>query len=457
MIQKLISPKFIFGAAALCLPYVSASAFAIPISFSGNKLPVIETSAASNSGLNAVYVIYDITGVSLNFQSESYAPVKFFRFSNLGGGYAEEINDITVDNKNYILSTLDSDTGYIIQEGEKFYYLWIIDYQRHLYDITDISISDDSNCDVSVLNVNGSANVINYYGINGRKETLDRDIKVEYSNLIWNQDNMQFDQEKIVTKLPYISNSISLISPIYCTTPISISGDRFLAYWNIEKTISTQNITPVAVSVVTEAIQNSSDADISNRIENDTDGLGGSAPCDIDFNAFVTDACIHYEWQMATDENFDNITYRINSQDFSYTFNEEGITYIRFIGSNNDGSCESYGDVYTVNIGASELLIPNVFSPGDDGINDEWKVSYRSIIDFNCWIFDRQGHEITHFNSPDKGWDGKRNGKYVKPGVYYYVIQATGSDGKRYKKSGDINILKYRGSGASNSSSENME
>ena len=34
-------------------------------------------------------------------------------------------------------------------------------------------------------------------------------------------------------------------------------------------------------------------------------------------------------------------------------------------------------------------------------------------------------------------------GKLVSAGVYFYVIRATGSDGKKYKLSGDINILRY--------------
>ena len=32
----------------------------------------------------------------------------------------------------------------------------------------------------------------------------------------------------------------------------------------------------------------------------------------------------------------------------------------------------------------------------------------------------------------------------VKPGVYYYVLEALGSDGKKYKLSGDINIIRYK-------------
>ena len=93
--------------------------------------------------------------------------------------------------------------------------------------------------------------------------------------------------------------------------------------------------------------------------------------------------------------------------------------------------------------------------PGaSEGINDEWKISYRSIISFKCWIFNRYGVEMCHFEDPEAGWDGRYGGKLVKPGVYYYVIEAEGADGKKYKLSGDINILNYTGTGKSESGNE---
>ena len=36
----------------------------------------------------------------------------------------------------------------------------------------------------------------------------------------------------------------------------------------------------------------------------------------------------------------------------------------------------------------------------------------------------------------------EEGGKYVQPGVYFYVIEAEGSDGIKYKEKGDINILR---------------
>ena len=147
---------------------------------------------------------------------------------------------------------------------------------------------------------------------------------------------------------------------------------------------------------------------------------------------------------MSTDAEFENITMRINEPITSYTFDEYGTTYVRFVASNASGSCDYISDTYTINIGESRLECPNAFSPNaSEGVNDEWKVSYKSIISFECHIFNRWGVEVAELNDPSQGWDGKYNGKYVPAGVYYYVITAEGADGKKYKLSGDINIVNY--------------
>jgi len=86
------------------------------------------------------------------------------------------------------------------------------------------------------------------------------------------------------------------------------------------------------------------------------------------------------------------------------------------------------------------------FSPGaTEGVNDEWKVSYKSIISFECHIFNRWGIKVAEFNDPSQGWDGRHGGKVVPAGVYYYVIKARGADGKNYDLKGDINIINYSG------------
>ena len=45
--------------------------------------------------------------------------------------------------------------------------------------------------------------------------------------------------------------------------------------------------------------------DNDNEIKDSADGLGGSAPCDITFEAIVTDAAIFREWQISRSPEFD--------------------------------------------------------------------------------------------------------------------------------------------------------
>ena len=100
-------------------------------------------------------------------------------------------------------------------------------------------------------------------------------------------------------------------------------------------------------------------------------------------------------------------------------------------------------DEVQIDISESYLKIPNAFSPGTTpGVNDEFKVAYKSLVRFKATIFNRWGLKLYEWTDPAQGWDGKKGGKYVVPGVYFYVIEAEGSDGIKYKEKGDINILR---------------
>ena len=161
--------------------------------------------------------------------------------------------------------------------------------------------------------------------------------------------------------------------------------------------------------------------------------------------AVVSDAAIFHEWQITSDPSFNDVLLRATELDYTHTFSEMGSYYIRFMCADASGKCEWYSDTYTVFIGESRLLCPNAFSPNaSPGVNDEWKVSYRSLISFECYIFNKWGVKVAEFKDPAQGWDGKYNGKFVPAGVYYYVIKAEGADGVKYDLSGDINIVNYK-------------
>lgn len=434
----------IVAAWAALLPAASEA----QVEITGSSREVIAVEPDKASGLNTLLVVYGSEPVSAVYTSAAGNRPVWYRYSTLGGGYAEEINSISYDGAVSTLANAETDMGYIVEDGDTRYYFWLTDYARHRMSLQSVEVdTENSDCDRTVVAPRGVADEIHYYGINGRRFTLDREITVGYYNLEWNEESHNFVQTEQKKTVESLEHQIILMPPAYCSTTFTVSGDRFLRVWGEEVSATSLNYQPIAVNCSTTATQaRNDDEENSNQINSGTEGLGGSAPAEITFEAFVTDAVIHTEWQMSRDMEFSNIEYRLSGQDLTFTFRDEGTVYVRFVGSNADGSCETYGETYTVNIGASELKCPNAFSPGaSEGVNDEWKVSYRSIVQFECWIFDRYGTQLYHFNDPAGGWDGKYRGKLVSPGVYYYVIRAKGADGKNYKKSGDINIIRFKG------------
>jgi len=429
------------------------------LTFTGSTLAVLEETPDKSSGLDKVYVVYDVKGVSATYHATSDSPVTWYRYSSLGGGYAEQVNGVTQSGRDYTLPAVEGDMGYIIEEGTARSYFWIINYVDHQLRLRSIRLSDEQDCMATLLDLDMEGTPLHYYSINGRIMTLPQDIEIDYTTQEWSDEDKCYNTVPARQILDEASALIRITPPVYANTVFHISGDKFLRQWNWLQEAESGMCEAFAVDVHTDAIQApvSDDPDYRSNIigGSDDSGLGGSAPSDITFTAQTTDAVIHHEWQMASDPDFENLIYRFNEQELDYTFREQGTTYVRYIGSNATGECEAYSDTYTVSIGDSQLKCPNAFSPGaSPGVNDEWKVSFRSIVDFECWIFNRHGEEIFHYTDPLSGWDGKHRGKLVKPGVYYYVIDAKGADGKHYKLSGDINIINYRGGSSTSAGSD---
>lgn len=424
------------------------------LTFTGNSLRVLEETPEKSTGLEKIYVLYSAEGVAASYTSDSGRRINWLKFDMLGGGHAEEVES-TQDGHVSTLASLEGDKGYIVEDGDRRYCFWVTDYQAHRLRLKSASAASEQECGSSIINVEGSGTPIRYYSITGVPKTLNQDIKVEYDTQEWRESSNSgnFVQKKECKSFESFQSEYRLTPPNYCSSTFRVTGDKFLRAWNWEESAETALVQPTSVDARTFADQDdvsddegSTSPDASNQIGGgDIEGLGGSAPCDISFRAYVTDGIIHHEWQLTRDPSFETIDYRFTSQDLDYTFLEEGTHYLRYIGSNADGSCEYVSETYEVSIGESQLLVPNAFSPNGDGVNDEWKVAYRSLLKFQCYIFDRQGHQICHLTSPDMGWDGKIGGKTVDSGVFFYVIEAEGSDGKKYKKSGDINIVKFVG------------
>lgn len=443
--------------AALILSLVAAPmAMASGIEISGSSSTPVEITPESSSGLDRIYVIENAAGVTLSYRAASSSTtVEWETFSNLGGAYA---TPISVNRSGALTSyTLSADDcGFIIREGDRPHYYWIVNYANHQMDLQGMEVGSESDCSTTQLNIVGSGgDAIAYYTINGVRCELSRELQLSYKTLEYDSSKTSYQQVDYTTTVDHLQSSIHTTAPL-CDTNFTLSGDRFLSAWGKPQQAVSSWYNTVAVAVTATATQTQRENDNEQSVT--VTSLGGSAPVEIVFSAEVTDAAKFTQWQFSQSEDFDVVDLRYNQTEVTYTFNEYGTTYVRFVAADDSGDCEAYSETFTVEVGESQLLCPNAFSPGNqDGINDIWKVSYKSIVDFECYIFNRWGVKMATLTDPSQGWDGRYGGKIVNSGVYYYVIKARGSDGKKYNLSGDINIINYKQSSTSTSAGSSDE
>ncbi len=101
-------------------------------------------------------------------------------------------------------------------------------------------------------------------------------------------------------------------------------------------------------------------------------------------------------------------------------FPEQTTTF--FLTATN-GVCERT-DEMTIVV-SKDLIIPSVFSPNGDGINDTWEIlGADRYPDIQIQVYDRWGQKVFESISynEEKFWDGTHKGKRLSTSTYYYVI-----------------------------------
>ena len=121
----------------------------------------------------------------------------------------------------------------------------------------------------------------------------------------------------------------------------------------------------------------------------------------------------------------------------------------------NENGCQAIEDIFVEIDANRNVFIPNVFSPNNDGRNDDFRIYACSgvigIENFN--IYDRWGGLIAASDTPigvscldgTPLWDGSApgtNGEIMDPGVYVYTIEVAFIDGVSLIYRGDVTIAR---------------
>jgi gliding motility-associated-like protein len=76
-------------------------------------------------------------------------------------------------------------------------------------------------------------------------------------------------------------------------------------------------------------------------------------------------------------------------------------------------------------------IVPNVFTPNNDGLNDVFKIKSDELTSFEGKLYNRWGKFIYTWTEPLKGWDGKIKGNDAPDGVYFYVLNFKNECGEK--------------------------
>ncbi|MDR2968097.1 MAG: gliding motility-associated C-terminal domain-containing protein [Tannerellaceae bacterium] len=391
-----------------------------------------------------VWLVYGMEGVEISYTSTT-ASHKWYRYTSriaenepVGG----EIRNGTTST----ISNLEEGCGYFVEQESvpTSYCIWLIDYSKYLYDVNSLkAVAGSDPC--AYVNLMGDLPVraMSYNNPAGIPAAVERSFDVSYRTQEWDEANRMFNSKLVELSVadPYGNNILP--TPL-CDTEFQLKGDAFATHFGKGKTITTDPYQAVKVEAHADTTL------IPDNYPGMTGGDEGlSAPATISFRAIANEpVAAFYLWKIyrSEDENgADNPLVRYPGEEIEYTFAEAGKYKAVLEVSDRTSVCSDTSVEYEINIAESWIQIPNAFSPGTTpGANDVFRVAYKSITRFRGWIYNRWGVQMFHWTDPSQGWDGKKGGKYVPPGVYFYVIEAEGSDGKKYKRSGDINILRSK-------------
>ena len=122
----------------------------------------------------------------------------------------------------------------------------------------------------------------------------------------------------------------------------------------------------------------------------------------------------------------------------NYIYIDNGVFNITLVGESDFGCLDTMKNEIVVS-NTCELIIPTTFTPDNDGINDEWELSF--MVDYpeaDVQVFNRWGLQV--FSS--KGGVNYQNftGENLPVGSYAYIIVLNDSEGQVFK--GNLSLIR---------------
>lgn len=312
--------------------------------------------------------------------------------------------------------------GVAVKHEGRWMYRYILELDTTHYTIDEVS----PNCEATLVRLSTPVPALRYTDAKGATQTLPRTVTFAYNNLQW-QDEGGWTETPLSSSFT-TTNSVYSLPALYQPTDITMVTD---SAWrtDLEMAIDTahgQLNEPIAFAIhPTHTATTRWEGQQRVNEENppsDSQFLVGSGPTEINFESNPTPAAEWFEWKIYKSSNLLFSRRDVNQR---HLFDEAGTYSIELSVTGHD--CK-HDTTYIVTIEESFLHVPNVFTPNGDGMNDEFRVDYKSIVDYHIWVYNRWNKLVYESTNPAEGWDGNINGRPATSGAYFYVIRAKGAN-----------------------------
>lgn len=441
-------------ALSMCLPPAASAQF----SLTGVR------SVGASSLIDSVFVTNGTAGGTLNYAGDGAEHAFSWHAYGFGTGL-EQIAKQSGTSASVALRD-EASAGYLLTiDGRDSLRVYVLDYSRTALELDSVYAPEETH-DCIGINVycRISAAPLAYCRNGGDSLFLPRDFYLIYEELTFNRD--RFDAEVVTDTLTAEVRSAgdfeletTLEAPLD-ETIYALTGDSYAAALGLSDTIYSEPVIAKAVEMhvlasvrTRENATNEDNRGTPTSAQEDSTALSGSAPLNVEFLNYSSPAAYYYEWCVSQFRDFSRCSINYSLKDFRYTFNDFDTYYVRIRTYNAEPSDDASVNcmqekTFTVDVRSSNLEIPSAFTPNGDGINDEFRVKYTSLVSFHGWIYNVWGRKVYEWTDPATGWDGTISGKPAAAGVYIYVIEAEGGDydddGKRksYRQRGAVNLLR---------------
>lgn len=313
--------------------------------------------------------------------------------------------------------------GYMVKVGAERDVFWVFDYEQLRPTISLIEAELD--CERTMLHLEGELPKISYTRLSGKQMTYPRNCYVEYMSAAWSEDTEMWVDSVAIEELTLEQEMTVAASPV--ATDYAISDMLAEQLGVAADTLRSPVYQPVALKAhpVTITTTRGKQGEMSNEVNrpySPDDVLNMSAPLEVLFKANGLNA-EYYQWKLYKGSS---LMLTRSDAEHRYTFTDKG--NYRAVVAISNSHCQLDSVEFTISVSESMVVVPNVFTPNGDGTNDEFRVVYRSLKEFHCWVYNRWGHLVYEWSDPAKGWDGTIGGRPAAEGAYFYVIRALGTD-----------------------------